>query len=42
MRTLEPGIMEKAVLVTAMAWLCICHAYRLIYDYGGYTLDITG
>lgn len=34
--------MEKVVLVTAMAYLCVGHAYRLIYDYGGYTLDVTG
>lgn len=42
MRFLEPGIMEKVVLVAAIAYLCICHSYRTIYDYGGYTLDITG
>jgi len=42
MRILEPGIMEVAVLIMAMAYLCICHSYRMIYDYGGYTLDITG
>jgi len=42
MHFLEPGIMEIAVLIVAMAYLCICHSYRMIYDYGGYTLDITG
>lgn len=42
LRFLEPGIMEKAVFMAAMAYLCICHIYRTIYDYGGYTLDITG
>jgi len=42
MRTLEPGIMEVSVLIMAMAYLCVCHSYRMIYDYGGYTLDITG
>lgn len=42
MRFLEPGVMEVSVLVMAMAYLCVCHSYRMIYDYGGYTLDITG
>jgi lysophospholipid acyltransferase 1/2 len=42
MRILEPGLMEKAVLALAMAYLCVCHLYRMYYDYGGYTLDITG
>ena len=42
MKSLRPGLMEKVVLVTAMAYLCVGHAYRLIYDYGGYTLDVTG
>jgi len=42
MRFLEPGIMEVAVLIMAMAYLCVCHSYRMMYDYGGYTLDITG
>jgi lysophospholipid acyltransferase 1/2 len=42
MRFLEPGVMEKVVLIVAMAYLCVCHTYRMIYDYGGYTLDITG
>jgi len=42
MRILTPGVMEKCVLTVAMAYLCICHLYRMYYDYGGYTLDITG
>lgn len=42
MKGLKPGIMEKAVFVFAMVYLCVCHIYRLVYDYGGYTLDITG
>jgi len=42
MRILTPGVMEKSVFTMAMAYLCICHLYRMYYDYGGYTLDITG
>lgn len=42
MHLLRPGIMEKAVFVWAMGYLCFGHIYRLYYDYGGYTLDITG
>ena len=42
MHTLRPGIMEKAVLLVAMVYLAMCHIYRVVYDYGGYTLDITG
>lgn len=42
MRVLYPGVMEKSVLFFAMAYLCVCHLNRMMYDYGGYTLDITG
>ena len=42
MHLLRPGVMEKAVFVWAMGYLCFGHIYRLYYDYGGYTLDITG
>lgn len=42
LRFLDPGLMEKAVLIAAIAYLSICHFYRSVYDYGGYTLDITG
>ena len=42
MHLLRPGIMEKAVFTFAMGYLCFGHIYRLYYDYGGYTLDITG
>jgi len=42
MHLLRPGIMEKAVFAWAMGYLCFGHIYRLYYDYGGYTLDITG
>nr|KAI8732524.1 membrane-bound O-acyltransferase domain-containing protein 2 [Biomphalaria glabrata] len=30
------------VFVFSMGYLSVCHIYRQIYDYGGYTLDITG
>jgi lysophospholipid acyltransferase 1/2 len=39
---LKPGIMEKAVFVVSMGYLAVMHIYRQVYDYGGYTLDITG
>lgn len=42
MRFLKPGVMEKVVFVVAMGYLCVTHIYRMVYDYGGYTLDITG
>jgi len=42
MRVLSPGVMEKCVLGFAMAFLCVCHLYRMYHDYAGYTLDITG
>jgi len=42
MHVLRPGVMEKAVFAWAMGYLCCGHIYRLVYDYGGYTLDITG
>jgi lysophospholipid acyltransferase 1/2 len=34
--------MEKTVLMVSMAYLCVYHLYRMYYDYGGYTLDISG
>lgn len=42
MRLCKPGVMEKGVFLFAMGYLCVCHIYRMYYDYGGYTLDITG
>lgn len=30
------------VFVFSMGYLCIMHLYRQYYDYGGYSLDITG
>jgi len=34
--------MPVLVFVVAMGYLAICHIYRMVLDYGGYTLDITG
>ncbi|ELU07319.1 hypothetical protein CAPTEDRAFT_24585, partial [Capitella teleta] len=42
MVSMKPGIMEKAVFVVSMGYLAVMHIYRQVYDYGGYTLDITG
>ncbi|CAL1538713.1 unnamed protein product [Lymnaea stagnalis] len=30
------------VFTFSMVYLSVCHIYRQVYDYGGYTLDITG
>lgn len=30
------------VFAFSMIYLSVCHIYRQVYDYGGYTLDITG
>ncbi|ESO06250.1 hypothetical protein HELRODRAFT_120427, partial [Helobdella robusta] len=42
MKVFKYGPMEKIVLGSAVSYLCITHIYRMIYDYGGFTLDITG
>ncbi|KAL3889419.1 hypothetical protein ACJMK2_001763 [Sinanodonta woodiana] len=34
--------MPTLVSILAITYLSVCHIYRMIYDYGGYTLDITG
>ncbi|XP_060574529.1 lysophospholipid acyltransferase 2-like isoform X2 [Ruditapes philippinarum] len=34
--------MPVSVFVVAMGYLAWCHIHRMILDYGGYTLDITG
>jgi lysophospholipid acyltransferase 1/2 len=33
---------HSLVFCFSMLYLSVCHIYRQIYDYGGYTLDITG
>lgn len=42
MKFVRNGLMGKAVFVVAMGYLCVCHIYRMYYDYGGYTMDISG
>jgi hypothetical protein len=42
MMFIKPGIMEKLVFVIAMGYLCAAHITRLLDDYGGYVLDISG
>ncbi|KAK2175332.1 hypothetical protein NP493_738g00018 [Ridgeia piscesae] len=42
MKNVRPGKMQLLVFVASLGYLCVGHVYRLIYDYGGYTLDITG
>jgi lysophospholipid acyltransferase 1/2 len=42
MYTLPADKMGKVVCIFAMGYLCVCHISRMYYDYGGYTLDITG
>ncbi len=38
---LVAGLMEKVVFGVSFGYLVITHIYRQVYDYGGYTLDIT-
>jgi hypothetical protein len=42
MRTQDPHSMQRMVLVVALAYLSCIHLHRQMYDYGSYTLDITG
>lgn len=42
MLTLRSAFMVKVTVLYIMLYLSICHLYRMVYDYGGYTLDITG
>ena len=39
---LLPSHSHGICFVVSMGYLAVMHLYRLIYDYGGYTLDITG
>ncbi|PVD32266.1 hypothetical protein C0Q70_07699 [Pomacea canaliculata] len=38
----SPQWSHKVVFVFCIIYLSVAHIYRQIYDYGGYTLDITG
>lgn len=42
MRTLSPHIIQRVVLTTALFYLSCVHYHRQMYNYGSYTLDITG
>ncbi|KDR14745.1 hypothetical protein L798_11500, partial [Zootermopsis nevadensis] len=42
MRTQDPRTMQRMVLGVALLYLSCIHLHRQIYDYGSYTLDITG
>ncbi|XP_011151698.1 lysophospholipid acyltransferase 2 [Harpegnathos saltator] len=42
MRTQNPRHMQRVVLAIALIYLSCIHCHRQIYDYGSYTLDITG
>ncbi|KAK5650034.1 hypothetical protein RI129_001063 [Pyrocoelia pectoralis] len=41
-RTQSPEIMQRMVLAIALVYLSCIHLHRQVYDYGSYTLDITG
>lgn len=41
-RTLDPKVTQRWVLVVALAYLSCIHLHRLLYDNGVYALDITG
>ncbi|XP_020706571.2 lysophospholipid acyltransferase 6 isoform X2 [Athalia rosae] len=42
MRTQDPRSMQRMVLIVALLYLSCIHFHRQVYDYGSYTLDITG
>ncbi|XP_076179737.1 lysophospholipid acyltransferase 6 isoform X2 [Ptiloglossa arizonensis] len=42
MRTQNPHNLQRVVLTTALVYLSCVHYHRQIYNYGSYTLDITG
>ncbi|XP_011300527.1 lysophospholipid acyltransferase 1 [Fopius arisanus] len=41
-RTQDPRIVQRVVLTVALGYLSSIHFYRQMYDYGSYSLDITG
>ncbi|XP_032591473.1 lysophospholipid acyltransferase 1 isoform X2 [Drosophila grimshawi] len=41
-RTQDPRIVQRSVMLVAMGYLLCVHLMRQIYDYGSYALDITG
>ncbi|XP_025195526.1 lysophospholipid acyltransferase 1-like [Melanaphis sacchari] len=42
LKTLSPNTIHKAVLLVCCLYLSLLHIYRQVYEYGSYTLDITG
>ncbi|XP_055853573.1 lysophospholipid acyltransferase 6 [Episyrphus balteatus] len=41
-RTQNPSVVQKAVMIAALTYLLCIHLHRQIYDYGSCSLDITG
>ncbi|GAB0086775.1 lysophospholipid acyltransferase 1 [Sergentomyia squamirostris] len=41
-RTQNPQIVQRLVMVVALTYLSCIHLHRQYYDYGSYSLDITG
>ncbi|XP_025836121.1 lysophospholipid acyltransferase 2 isoform X2 [Agrilus planipennis] len=41
-RTQSPEIMQRMVLAVALLYLSAIHLHRQMYDYGSYSLDVTG
>ncbi|XP_053966433.1 lysophospholipid acyltransferase 6 [Anastrepha ludens] len=41
-RTQSPRVVQRNVMLVAMTYLLCIHLIRQIYDYGSYSLDITG
>ncbi|XP_068145098.1 lysophospholipid acyltransferase 6 [Drosophila tropicalis] len=41
-RTQDPRIVQRSVMLVAMSYLLCIHLMRQLYDYGSYALDITG
>ncbi|XP_071451612.1 lysophospholipid acyltransferase 6 [Hetaerina americana] len=42
MRTQNPKTMQRVVMAVSISYLSFIHLHRQMYDYGSYTLDITG
>jgi len=42
LRLLKPVISQRVVLFASLSYLSVVHIYRMYYDYGGYTMDVTG
>lgn len=41
-RTQDPQIMQRMVLAVSIFYLSCIHLHRQVYDYGSFTLDVTG